>query len=444
MRLTIKRLLRSKKTAILLMSLLLLSLLLSCLVPQRFNTPAAEFSRWREAHRLWRPVIDFLGLHRLFTAPWFAALLFAFLACLVTATHTQFRLALKKTLGMTDTGGQERRSTPPVELAVSGPQLARQMRLAGYLRIGGRPEAVRFVKHPWGHWGVFLLHLGMLVAIAASLFIALTGKRGTFRLAEGEIFTPGSPWANEELGMLASPFLLPEAVRLRKVRPEFWPGGGVKNIRSDVTFIAPDGETVKQTIAMTPIMRRRGLRIYQEAAFGTVFYLVFTRGERVRAALALNLESPQEPRKASYGTFDFAGFPYRIKAKYYADAGKKTLAGDDPLLVIRLVDGPTVIGELSLKNGRGDRLGPYEVHLVRVAKWAGFIFLDTPGMAGVFGGFFIFALGGVLSYFTIPREFSCQATAGGWRLAWRVSKFRRLYRDEYQTVIKQLRKQEET
>ena len=448
MRLNIRRLLTSRTTVVSLMFFLLLAIVLSYVIPQRFSTPDVEFFKWQQAHRALLPVVDFLGLHRLFTAPWFAGLLSIFWVSLAFAAYEQFRFALKRTFGLDvvkpptlSRGDASREAQESFELGLSESALRGGMRRAGYLRVAEITGSVRYVKHPWGYWGIFFLHLGIIVAIAASLFIAVTEKRGALRLAEGDLHLPGSPWLIEERGMFAGPFLLPEAIRLDRVSPEFWEPGGLKNLRSDVSFIAPDGQTTRQTITLESILNYQGLRIYQEAGFGNIFYLLFTDRAGESGEVALDIASPFERGTASYGNFDFAEIPYHIKAKYYADAGKKTLVSDNPLLVLRLIDHDTVIGELSLQKGGNGRLGPYQVRLVRVVRWAGFVFLDTPGMPWVFLGFSIFVLGVVLNYFTIPREFNVQPATSGCQLTWNAARYRRLYMAECSRVVEQLREQ---
>jgi len=443
MRFDIRRLLTARTSVLALMSILLLAVVLSYIIPQRFSTPEAEFVKWQAAHRAWLPVIEFLGLHRLFSTPWFVGLLAVFWISLVFAAKAQFRAALVRTFGCpcsAVTAPELDGDSFQVDLSVG--QLARGLQRAGYFRIAAISGAMRYVKHPWGYWGVFLLHLGIMVAVAASLFIAATEKRGALRLAEGELHLPSSPWLVEERGPFASPFRLPEAVRLDRLTPEFWEPGGLKNLQSELSFIAPDGVTTRRSLALAAILDYRGLRIYQEANFGHVFYLRFTDRAGVTGEVALDLAGPIEAARPSYGDFDFAEIPYHLKAKYYADAARETLVSDNPQLVMRLIDRETVIGELALGIGEGGLLGPYQVRLVRLARWAGFVFLQTPGVSAVFAGFAIFILGVMLNYFTIPREFLVQTTGGGYRVTWNGSKYRRLYLAEYRRVEEQLRQQE--
>ncbi len=117
--------------------------------------------------------------------------------------------------------------------------------------------------------------------------------------------------------------------------------------------------------------------------------------------------------------------------KFYGDSERRSVDGSNPLFVMRLMDDGKVAAELPLKVGETGRFGDYTAQLVKVERWGGLIFIDTTGMAGIFLGFFIVCLGGSLSYFCPPRECSVTSTGNGCRIAWRATRFERLYRDEF-------------
>lgn len=442
MRFSPKHLLTAPKTVVGLLLLLLCSVILSTVIPQEFSTPASSLALWREAHPFWQPIIQKFALDRLFTSPWFAGLLFLLLISLAVTTYDQVQVSYKK---MFD--GNIRHRQEGSTLAATAEQfevfshektIASALKEAGYYKIGRKDTADRFLKHPWGYWGLPLLHLGLFVTIAAALLLVATQKEGVLRLSEKETHTPTSPWLYEDYGLFAKSFILPVAVRLESVVPEFWSEGGLKNISSNLVFIKPSGQTTEMTTSTGSILQYNGLRIYQENEFGTNFHLLLTDRAGNKGIVVLDIASPTTLDKASYGNFDFQEIPYHIKAKYYADAAGKTLSGNNPLLVIRLLAGNEVRGELSLRRGESGPLGPYEAKLVEITRWTGLIFWEKTGMPGIFGGIFIFSLGSLLYYFTIPREMYCQKLGNGYRLSWRCSRFRDHYREEYRALRERL------
>lgn len=432
-----KRHLTSKRFVLVLMVLLFSAILLSLAIPQRFSAPAEEFAQWQNDHQAWLPMVEFLGLHRLFTAPLFVVLLALFLLSLAITTQEQFIRARMRTFGL---GADGAAGLEPVDLDLSAQEIKKRITGEGYLKVAEKEGVARYVKHPWGHWGLFFLHLGMLIAVASSLLVASTEKRGALRMIEGEIHTPASPWIYEERGLFAGPFILPEALHLRRVTPEFWPQGNIKNIRSEAHFISPEGRTSRQTIAITPILTYRGVRFQHENRFGNAFYLLFTDQDGTEVGVIVDIDNPQEKEKASYGNFDFVEIPFHIKAKYFADVDKKTLISDNPLLVLRLLSAKQeIVGELALQRGGRGALGPYQVELVQVKRWASFVALDSQGIPGVFLGFFIIVLGVALNYFTIPREFRCEKREEGFRLTWKGRRYQQLYQQEYEIIMERLK-----
>lgn len=433
--------LTSKKIVLSLLVLLLFAILLSTFIPQQFSTPAIKFAKWQQAHQAWQPAIETLDLHHIFTAPWFAILLFLFLISLSIATHAQFRLALKRTFtpisailpANTDS------AQPIAEISLPKEKLETILKKKGFTALKNNAETRRYIKHPWGHWGVFFLHLGILLSIAGSLLFTVYMQRGSIQLVEGETHQPSSPWLYEEHGILAEVLQLTEGFIFDQITPVFWPQGGIKNLISKIRFTSADGSAKPLTIAMNPIASYQNLRVYQDVRFGRAFYVLLTDHDNNSAGMVLEIASPLEPGKASYNNFNFPGIPYTIKAKYFADADKKNLLSDNPLLVIRLVDLDKVLGQTSLtKDHPTSQLGPYQIELVRIAHWSSFTFMTTPGVTTVFFGFFIFSLGGLLYYFTIPREIYCHKTNTGFLLTWNCPRFREHYLDEHQAILNRL------
>ncbi|HYS44763.1 MAG TPA: cytochrome c biogenesis protein ResB, partial [Geobacteraceae bacterium] len=182
---SLKDRLQSRATALSLIIAIVTSVLAATLIPQRFLATEAQLEGWRAANRDLLPLVDGLGLHHVYTTPWFAAFILLASFSLLLSASAQFRTAWHKTFALPAGRDQKAiRATGPVD------KLTEALRKRGYIRMSGG-ERLRYVKHPWGYWGNFLLHAGMLVTIAASLYIALTDQRGMLYLTEGEVHAPG-------------------------------------------------------------------------------------------------------------------------------------------------------------------------------------------------------------------------------------------------------------
>lgn len=443
MMLPLKRFFISQKTVLTLIVLILATVITGYVIPQRFSTPSEALEKWQQAYPFWAAWAKRSGLDHVYSTPWFVLLLLFFLVSLVTSTYEQIRISIKKTFGT----GIPKSPHPPFNKGGQGgifrskvpeQELISAIKKQGYFKIPGKSEAIRFVKHPWGYWGSVLFHLGIVVVIVSSLVIVLTEKRGLLHLVEGELYVPGSPWLSEEKGILSGSFILPEAVRIDSVTPEFWETDHLKQLTTVISFIDSQGRFKKQTLAINQTVNYRGLRIYQGQSLGDVFFVELTDKDGRRENIMLQIESPAKRNRPSYGNFQFAGIPYFIKAKYFADADKQSIISVNPLLVMRLVDGKKVIGETSLKIGERGELGPYRVRLLGVSKWVGIIFLDIIGMPGIFFGFFIIILGSGLTYFMPPREFYVKKEDNGIFLMWKASRFESFYGEEYEKVLSDL------
>ncbi len=428
-----KRFFLSRKTILALIIFILAAVILAYIFPQRFSSSPETIEKWQQAHPFWVPLVRSLGLDHVYTTPWFALLLCLFMLSLSISAYEQLRISLKKTFGIgIQSGGKDLKIAAPQEKLIAA------LKKQGYLRTAENPDLIRFVKRPWGYWGNVLLHLGILVAIASSLVIVLTQKRGLLNLIEGEVYLPGSPWLVEENGIFADNFILPEAVRLDSVIPEFWETEDLKQLTTVISFIDTKGRFRRHTLAINQTVNYREIRVYQKHTFGSAFFVEVIDKEGRRNGIILQMQSPPGRDKASYENFRLEGVPYLLKAKYFADADKKSITSANPLLILRLVDKERVIGEIPLKIGESGQLGLYSVKLVNVSRWAGIIFVDITGMSGIFLGFFIIILGGGLTYFMPPREVYLRHAENGISVTWRASKFEDFYKEEYERVITQI------
>lgn len=419
----------SRTTILSLIALILGAVLTADMVPQRFLAPVHQWEAWRTANPHALPIVDALGLHHVYTTPWFAGLILLVSLSLILSTSRQFGQAWRRTFVMhpADTGGG-------AVVRTTDEELSSVLRKQGYFPVG-EGTSLRYVKHLWGYWGNFFLHAGIVVTIAGSLFAALTQQRGVRYLTEGEICPPSALWLREEHGLLAKHLELPGAVRVDKLELRFNPDSTVNQAASEISFISPDGRTDHGRVAINAILRHRGLRIYQSNDYGDAFTVELTDAAGKLHRERLQIFHPSSIDRAGYNDFELPWLPLTLSAKYYADAAGKSMTSPDRLLVLRLVDRGREISRISLKAGESGVLGGMGVRLVGVEKWSGLIFVNMPGMAGVFFGFFIIVLGVILHYCTPPRELHARRVGDGLRLSWKAARFAEFYDDEYRTII---------
>jgi len=426
----IKRFFLSRKTVLLLIVLILAAVMIAYIFPQLFFTSQEKLEEWRTSHPLWTLWVAKLGLDHVYTTPWFAALLSAFLFSLVLSTIEQIKISIKKTFGHGVLSGGK-------ELKVNAPEdnIKNAIKRLGYFQIVRNGEVLRFIRHPWGYWGNVLFHFGIVLLITASLIVVLFEKRGLLFLVEGELYAPGTPWLVESNGIFAKPFILPEAVMLDHVSPEFWENDSLKDLKTTISFSDPQGKIKRYELGINQTVDFRGVRLYQDQRFGHAFFVTLTDKEGIRKGIILMIKNPVKRDKASYGNYQSEKILYLIKAKYFADSEKKNMASLNPLLVMRLVDKGTVIDEISLQSNESGKLGLYTARLEGITRWAGMIFVDVKGMPGVFAAFFIIIMGAALNYFVSPREFLLKADDGGFSITWKATRFESFYKEEFETIL---------
>ena len=415
---------------------ILVAITLSAFIPQSFLTPSEKMLAWQVAHPLAERLSNLLGLHRIYTHPAFALVLTGVTVSLALSTWNQCLIAWQRTFH-SDRGITGSECFPVPGTATDS---CRTLAANGYYRQRISGGNVLLVRHPWGYWGNALLHLGMVVTIAASLLIALTQQRGVFQLAEGAIQHPYDPLLIEEHGLLAKQLILPESLRLDRITYSFWPTYGVRQVASTLAFLSDGGTAETKTVEINSILIHRGIHFYQGIEFGHAFFVEVTGPSGFNQVFQLQIQHPEIPDKPSYNDFqDLLGNDYLVRAKYLVDAEKKSFDNVNPLLTLRLDRQGKEVGQLPMQMGGEGAIGPYKFYFRAFAPWSRLIVVKLTGMPGIFFGFFIICLGGILHYFTPPREaWVCETTGVGTEVCWRATKFADFYLDELASLKKTL------
>lgn len=420
----------ARRTILVLFGLVLLSIIAGSLFPQRFNTLSGIMDQWQADYPILAKLSSFLGLDHVYTSPWFAIFLALFFLSLCFSSLEQVRLAVRRTFGESGKGSGKEHC-----VIIKSDAVVAALRSNGYRGAGERRGRQRFVKNVLGHWGAAFLHIGILLVIVASLYIILTRQKGMIVVAETETFAPGATWGSEEKGLLAGRFYLADALQVDSVQPQFWEDDKLRQLRTGISFLQPNGKKLSRELEINSPVHYNGVRVKLTQNFGRTFLLALVDGAGQELFLRLDMNHPLERDKASYKDFDFDTLPFSIKAKYYADANKTNLAGDNPLLGLRLVRGEQVVSELYLEKDQAGQLGPYEVKLAGVKWWVALDCANVRGVWLVYLGFFIIILGVGLTYFLVPQEIFLSVREDGCFISRSRSRFDELYESEMQDII---------
>lgn len=410
----------------------------STLIPQQIDSVPGTIDAWRQKHAglLW--LIDAIQLHSIYTQMWFAFIILCAVFSLGISSFDQLTVSRKRLFSTAAGDALE------VAVAVPGELLADVARSCGYRRVRGASDKnLKFIKNPWGYFGVLLLHIGMTLVILVSLYVSLTGRQGMLLLVEGEQRDQRQLWDAEQHGWLSSPLQLPEMVRLDKVRVAFDSKKQPSEVSSDISFIDQSGRVTSMTASINRILNYHGLRIYHAAQYGTAFTVTFINNAGMSHTEKIMIQQPLDLAKAGYSDdFSVSWSPYLFEAKYFADFDRKNMLSDNPELVVRLLDRKMEMARVSLTQGIQGVLGEYRIRFDRAEKWSKLIIVDRSGMSAIFAGFAIIMLGGLIHYMLPPRELIGIVQKDGLcRVYWRATAFKDFYCQEHVEVVAKFEKE---
>lgn len=409
-------------------------LYLSTIIPQRLDSPPEKIADWRQNHKgiLW--LVDSTHLHRVYAQPWFAFLILCAALSLGVSSIEQFQVARQKF--RSTTGGEELASNLPAA------ELLALANSRGFRFEHNHDAHRKFIRHPWGYFGIVMLHAGMTMVILASAFVAATNRKGALTLIEGEEPSKRKEWDVAEHGLMSSPLQLPETIRLNRVKVEFDEKQQPVSVESNIVITDDKGSTETLTAAINRIQPYRGLRIYHSSQYGDVFTVRFTDRSGIAHIERIAVQQPINPTTAGYShDFRMPWSPYQFSAKYFADREKKSMLSNNPELTLRINDSKGEVARTSMiKDGQGV-LGDYRVDLLTVQKWSKLIFVDITGMPVIFAGFAIIMLGGLVHYMTPPQELiAARNPDGTFRVYWKATIFTEFYKDEFYEIKSALKR----
>ncbi len=430
----LNRFLTSRRTAITLIVVLLALTSLGYVLPQqgtdglgpnRFDLPTSLLTLSSAA-----------GLDRMWSSPLYLGTLGACLIALLAALLQSGRTAWKRTFQPVVGAG----SRGALHTHMPAEETASLLRARGYRPMPPAGTTSRFMKHPWGLWGGFILHLGLVVSVAFALIVLSTESWAIIGLVEGETLEPGGEWSNSEPGPFSDHIVLPETLRLDKVTPTYWDNDELRQITSDLTFIAPDGTEYPLQIAVNHSKVRNGVRFYQDQRFGRSFFLEVTDGEELRRE-RVEMEWAWSTEEPVYFDLEL-GPDRRLQLKYYADVERASLTGE-PELWARYAEGDERSAEAVLPVDIPIQVGPLVVELKLVRSWANIIVMRDHGVPVLFAGFFLVFIGSALIYLTVPREAFVSTEDGTTTVHLRAIRFPDMYAEEIDTIAESLLSRED-
>ncbi len=115
-------------------------------------------------------------------------------------------------------------------------------------------------KGKWNYWGVYFIHVSILIIFVGAIFGTFTGFKGRIMLLEGE--TTNQVMRVDQAGNIET-IPLGFSIRCNKFRVEFYPSGAPKLFQSDLSIIKDGKEVKKKSILVNDPLSYNGITFYQ-------------------------------------------------------------------------------------------------------------------------------------------------------------------------------------
>jgi hypothetical protein len=256
----------------------------------------------------------------------------------------------------------------------------------------------RFGPALWGGW---LLHVGLLVLIAAVLAQHAFFDSGIFDLSEGEqarLSAHGTVFGREK-GPFARDALPDVAVALVRFDPFLQQPGYSRDRLSQLEVSVPGEPLRTETVDRAAGFRAGDIEIFQAIPSGLALTLDVS-GMGLRT-LRLREETPH---RAVAEVTDPVGMP----ARFVLDSERELDGASGTGKVLIWVE--TRGRRMAAAPGGSFPFGAGEARVVGIGRWGRFTFTRTPGLAGVFAGFGVILAGCAL--LTFPAGVARMGRAG--------------------------------
>lgn len=420
------RFILSRRVALWLIGMLLGASALGYIIP-RDGTP--RYERLAAENPSAAALLARLGLDDIFGSPLFGMLLvlvlIAAMAAMIHQARIVWRRTFRKTVPRTESVFATHRAFEDAVVAV---------RKRGFISSGVVQEQRRYISQPWGLWGGFLLHVGLVVAIMAGMVVIGTERRAVVDLAVGEILERQGMWLYEEGGRLSAPLVLDDSLLIESVEPSFWPSDEVRQVTSVLRFL-DEPVSGPVTVEVNRPVRRSGVTYYQDQTFGYTFLLEVTR-DGVLDRLRADIPWPVDRNTPSYENITL-GENDQLQLRCYADEDRASMLAT-PVIAARYASSDDTSEPATLTTGAPVEVGPLAVTLVDTLRWSRIIMVRNHGVGVLFAGFFMIFAGSALIYMTAPREIYIAETSEGSRVTWRAFRFRESVIGEFDALKDEL------
>lgn len=230
-------------------------------------------------------------------------------------------------------------------------------------RDGADGESLVFTRHAWSRWSGVVLHIGLLLVMAGMSAVLVTESRTEYIVHEGELLDAFTPEYSRFRAPLGPDVTIDGALRLDRVQPVYWASGELRSLDSDFTDVG-SGEPVR--VSVNSVTRWSGARLFQNRQYGRVFDIRITGPDLQDTVYRVEVESVPLIGTPAYRDLEVPGIPGTVRIR---SIETNTPQGVVPVVVLRIEDAGTVLGQAELAEGSAVRIADYEVTLERQTYW---------------------------------------------------------------------------
>jgi cytochrome c biogenesis protein len=264
--------LSSVTLAIALLAFIAVASILGTLVKQQ-APPAEYLSVYSESTYT---IIRFLGLDDVFHSRWFVAVMALFVLNMLFCSLPRF-VRLLKSRAVVKVPGEKALDAMALRCLVQGKKIDDIAGVFKGYRNAQSNEGSRVLERgSLGRYGVYMVHLSIIIILVGGLIGLIFGYRGPLMLAKGDIkdsiMVRGSEAKRQPLGF---------ALKLNDFKVSFYPSGEPKDYVSNVEVLENGKSLFKKSIRVNDPLSYKGVNIYQ-ANYGSNPVFVFdVGGQRV-------------------------------------------------------------------------------------------------------------------------------------------------------------------
>jgi len=344
----------------------------------------------------WKVLLT-MGLDHVYRTWWFLALLILFGTSLTACTFTRQFPALKaaRSWKYYDQPRQFQKLALSAELDTGSLSSLTQLLQKRRYRVFQEEEDKLYArKGIVGRIGPIVVHVGIVIILAGSIWGAMTGFLGQEMVTSGESFkvqniVEAGPWAAPQIPKDWS-------MRVNRFWIDYTPTGGIDQFYSDMSVLDNQEKEVKRkTIFVNEPLRYRGVTFYQTDWGISAIRVQINRSPVLQLPMA-KLNTNGQSR--IWGTW--------IPTKPDLSAGVSLLAKDlQGMLLLYDAKGQLVD---TLRPGMSKEINGVKLKIVEVVGSTGLQIKADPGIPIVYTGFALLMLGVMMSYVSHSQVWALQ------------------------------------